>query len=71
MIEFRYVAGLGIYFLLMWLFPLPMMFLFWLATAGWLLLMMYALLTDSPSGSSKGNWESKDVDARDYDLQSK
>ena len=65
MIDFRYVAGLGIYFLLMWLFPFPMMFLFGLATAGWLLFMVYAFLADGPSCSSKGNWESKDVDARD------
>lgn len=65
MIDFRYVAGLSTYFLLMWLFPYPMMFLFGLATAGWLVFMLYAFLTDTPSDSSKGNWTSKDVDARD------
>jgi hypothetical protein len=65
MIDFRYVVGLGVCCLLLWLFPIPMMVLFGAAIAGWLLFMFYLFLVEGSTASSTGNWESKDVEARD------
>lgn len=59
------LVGLGLYCLLLKVMPFVVMAVSGLLVAAFLGLILWGVLTDTPSGPTRANWQSRDVDGRD------